>query len=127
MKTSCHHQKKSKLNMSKTQFLKILSFFLIIILFGCTDNYYTTADGLGRVNIYIQGDITDAEAATKLASDIGTQTENIYVQNTTQLTTLNIQGKGEMIGIYIEGNSIALSNITINGVPKLNTFKFKYL
>ena len=69
--------------------LKFLSLFFIITLFGCTEeNYYTTAEGLGKVNVYIEGNITDAECVAKLANEVGSLTENIYVEGTTQLTTI---------------------------------------
>lgn len=100
---------------------------LCSLFFSCNndDNDNTPTANLGRINVYIQGDITNAEAAAKLATEVGTLTENIYVQNTTQLTTLTIQGKGSMVGIYINFN-LALDSIAINGITRINDFEFNY-
>lgn len=75
--------------------LKFYSLFFIITLFSCTEenNYYTTAEGLGKVNVYIEGDLTDAECAAKLKAEVGTITENIFiggVRKLTNLTTLEL-------------------------------------
>ena len=95
--------------------LKFLSLFLIITLLGCTEeNYYTTADGLGKVNVYIEGDITNAEAQAKLEAELGTQTENIYVQNTTQLTDITINFSNNIRDIIVKNNP-NLKNITLQG------------
>jgi len=96
--------------------LKTLLIGLVFTFFGCTEenNYYTTADGLGKVNIYIEGNISTAEAQAKLNTEIGTQTENIYVQNTTQLTAININAVGNMRDIVIKNNPL-LTTINING------------
>ena len=95
--------------------LKFLSLFFIITLFGCTEeNYYTTAEGLGKVNIYIEGNITNAEAQAKLLEQIGTQTENIYVQNTTQLTSIAIIFSTNIRDIIVKNNP-NLKNTTLQG------------
>ena len=94
--------------------LKFISLFLIITLFGCTEeNYYTTTEGLGKVNVYIEGDITNAEAQAQLEEEVGTLTENIFVRNTTQLTNITISAIGNMQNIVIK-NTSNLSNATIN-------------
>ena len=102
--------------------LKLLPLFLFITLLGCTEenNYYTTAEGLGKVNIYIEGNITNEEAQAQLESEIGTQTENIYVQNTSQLTDININISNNIRDIIVKNNP-NLKNITIQG----NTIKTK--
>ena len=122
--------------------LKLLSLFLIITLLGCTEeNYYTTAEGLGKVNVYIEGDITNEEAEAKLEEEIGTLTENIYIENTTQLNVINldiptsirkisfsnnialqqiaIQGHGSMPFCSMGTGSNVVESITINGITEL--------
>ena len=95
--------------------LKFLSLFLIITLLGCTEeNYYTTAEGLGKVNVYIEGNITNAEAQAQLEEEIGTLTENIYVQNTTQLTDVTINFSNNIRDIIVKNNP-NLKNITLQG------------
>jgi len=97
--------------------LKTLSFFLLITLLGCTTeeitNIYPIAEGLGKVNVYIEGDITNAEAQAQLEEEVGTLTENIFVRNTTQLTNITISAIGNMQNIVIK-NTSNLSNATIN-------------
>ncbi|MEC4050051.1 hypothetical protein OX284_011470 [Flavobacterium sp. SUN046] len=111
--------------------LLLLSIFkyatLLVVIFllqGCTDNYYTIAptENLGRVNVYIEDDITDAEAQAKLDAEIGAQTENIYIQNTTNLTTININTKYSIRTIII-GITTKLTTININGIKKLEQFQ----
>ena len=100
--------------------LKFYSLFLIITLFGCTEenNYYTTAESLGKVNVYIEGDITNAEAQAQLEEEVGSLTENIYIRNTTQLTTISISTIGNMQNIIIKNNS-NLNSATINAAGSL--------
>ena len=124
--------------------LKFYSLFLIITLLGCTEeNYYTTAEGLGKVNVYIEGDITNAEAQAQLEEEVGSITENIFIQNTSQLTNLNISvpiyirkilfsNCESLINISISGQGTAMpfteisvggpnaQNITINGITELS-------
>lgn len=125
--------------------LKFYSLFLIITLLGCTEeNYYNTTEGLGKVNVYIEGDITNAEAHVLLEEEVGTLTENIFIQNTSQLTNLNISvpiyirkilfsncesllnisisGQGAMPITEISIGGSNTQNITINGITELNNF-----
>ena len=97
---------------------KILLLTLFITLFSCTEeNYYTTTEGLGKVNVYIEENLTNVEAQAKLLVEIGTQTENIYVQNTTLLTdiVINTANTENLRGIYIDDNNAQLRNITLQG------------
>lgn len=105
--------------------LKFLSLFLIITLLGCTEeNYYTTAEGLGKVNVYIEGSITNAEAQAQLAKEVGSLTENIYVQNTTELTAITINGNNKLRNIIIEENAL-LSTINAYATSNLASFIVK--
>ncbi|GEM55590.1 hypothetical protein B0A58_12685 [Flavobacterium branchiophilum NBRC 15030 = ATCC 35035] len=96
---------------------KTILLLLIITLLGCTEetiiNNYS-AEGLGKVNVYIEGNITNEEAQAKLIAEIGSQTENIYVQETTQLTDITINFSKNLRDIVIKDN-LELKNITING------------
>ena len=90
----------------------------VLIFFGCSTeeitNVFDNTKGIGKVNIYIEGNITNAEAQAKLTEEIGTQTENIYVLETTQLTDLTINLIGNIRDIYLDRN-FELKNLTING------------
>ena len=102
----------------KTAINFLFYLLFMVIFFGCTSeeitNIYNNNVGLGKVNIYIEGNITNAEAQAKLTAEIGTQTENIYVQETTQLTDLTINLIGNIRDIYLDRN-FELKNLTING------------
>lgn len=105
--------------------LKFLSFFLIITLLGCTEenNYYTTADGLGKTNVYIEGNITDAECVAKLANEVGSLTENIYVDATTQLTNIELDIPTTVRFITISSDNAELKTIKITGHGKMPNSK----
>ena len=133
--------------------LKLLSLFFIITLLGCTEenNYYTTAEGLGKTNVYIEGDLTDAEVAEKLANEVGSITENIYIGSEfdplTNLTTIELDipvtvrkiefstyhdqlknvkikghGKMEILEINIRYNK-TIENILIEGITELHLLR----
>ncbi len=95
---------------------------VIFLLQGCTpENTYYTIDqngNLGKVNVYIENDITDAEAQAKLDAEIGTQTENIYVIGTTQLSTISINTNYDIREIQI-GSNKNLTTINISGIKTL--------
>lgn len=105
----------------KTPLFKHFLFFLIIILFGCTEenNYYTCEnENPGKVNVYIEGNITNEETRAKLLAEVGTLTENIYVRNTTQLTNITITATGSMQNIEIK-NTSQLTDVSINAKGSL--------
>lgn len=103
--------------------LKLLLLFLIITLSSCEENnYYNTADGLGKVNVYIEGNITNTEAQAKLEAEIGTQTENIYIQNTTQLTTITINLPTHVRNLQFINCNDALKNIAVIGNGSMPIF-----
>ena len=99
----------------KLQKILLLTFF--ITLFSCTEENYYLNDDDGKVNVYIEESLTNAEAQAKLLAEIGTQTENIYVQNTTLLTdiVINTANTENLRGIYIDDNNAQLRNITLQG------------
>jgi hypothetical protein len=127
--------------------------FLLLLLFSCTEENYITLPqpNKGLVNVYIEGNITNAEVQAKLDAEVGSITENIYVQNTTQLTeviikpvsnirdikvfnnnalkSLLIQGNGNKMNDLIIGyeasylpNGHRINNIKVNGIVEANKF-----
>jgi hypothetical protein len=106
--------------MKSPQLIKTFGFFALFIFFyGCTEeNYYTCENppqNLGIVNIYIEGNISTADAQAKIDAELGTLTENIYIENTTQLTTLSIKLLSNNIrNIRVNENS-ALETLNIDG------------
>lgn len=117
------HSKKQLLNLQnqnttsmKNTVTKIILLFTTLFLATacCNDDETPVTEKQGKVNIYIEGDITNEEAATKLEEEIGTLTENIYVQETTQLTDITINFSKNIRDIVIKDN-LELKNIAING------------
>ncbi|CAM4046842.1 Lipoprotein [Flavobacterium branchiophilum] len=107
---------------------KTILLLLIITLLGCTEetiiNNYS-AEGLGKTNVYIEGNITNEEAQAKLIAEIGSQTENIYVQETTQLTDITINFSKNLRDIYFNNNQY-LKNINIKGTNnKINKIEIE--
>jgi hypothetical protein len=76
-------------------------------------NIQTT--GLGKTSIVLTGNITNSEAVAKITTELGYNTENIYIQNTSQLTTVTINSTNNFANIKIINNS-SLLNVTLNGI-----------
>lgn len=80
------------------------------------------ADGqnaTGKTYIYITGNITDAEAATKIQNELGSTTQFITVQNTTQLTTVDLSAVTELVDLQFNNNS-ALTTINISNLTRID-------
>ncbi|MCA1920232.1 MAG: hypothetical protein LDL38_12585, partial [Flavobacterium piscis] len=52
--------------------------------------YAGSSQNKGKSSIVITGDITDAQAAAQILAEFGPYTENIYINGTTNLTTLDL-------------------------------------
>lgn len=72
----------------------------------------------GKTTIILADDITDAQAAAQISKELGPNTENIIIRNTTQLTSVDFSGATSMINISIINNS-ALSSINFSTLTKL--------
>ncbi|MBC7607440.1 MAG: hypothetical protein H7199_10875 [Burkholderiales bacterium] len=71
----------------------------------------------GKTSIVLTGNITNAQAAAQIAAEFGPYTENIYVRNTTGLTTLDLSMFTSILQLAISNNvnltKINLSNLAI--------------
>ncbi len=67
--------------------------------------YADNTKNLGKSTIYLRDNITDAEAAEKLSRFLGPNTENIYIQNTTALTTVDLSAATSLLKLRIENNA----------------------
>ena len=103
----------------------ILIFSAIFLLNSCCQDDDVATEKQGKVNIYIEGDLTNAEAQAQLEEEYGYQTENIYVQETTQLTSLIITLKYKLRSIIFKDSNINLSEIKIHGKEKINELKIE--
>ena len=63
-----------------------------------------TSKTLGKPTVYITGNITDEQAAAQLALELGTQTDNVYVVNTTGLTTIDLSAISGLTTLEIQNN-----------------------
>ena len=68
-----------------------------------------------KTSIYLTGNITDAQTAIRLANELGPDTENIYIRNTTQLTTVDLSSVVNAVKIDIFDNAV-LTNVNLNSL-----------
>ncbi len=102
--------------MGTTQLLSV-PFALYAKTAGSTQN-------LGRVTISITGNISNEEAAKQIAEEFGPLTENIYIVNTTGLTTVDLSLLTKAQNIKIRNNS-DLAVVDLNGVKFINELKIE--
>ncbi|OMQ13231.1 hypothetical protein [[Flexibacter] sp. ATCC 35103] len=80
--------------------------------------YSGSSQNQGKTSIVITGDITDQQAAAQIAAELGPYTENIYVNGTTNLTTLDLSVVKKLINLEIVDN-INLANINLNNLTEV--------
>jgi uncharacterized protein (TIGR02145 family) len=91
---------------------------------AATKNYVDTEianiqiSSQGKTSIYLTGNITDAQAAAKITAELGPYTENIYIRNTTQLTTVDLSALVTISNITIANNS-NLANINLSNLSSI--------
>ncbi|MFY8214303.1 MAG: hypothetical protein ACOVKJ_07570 [Flavobacterium sp.] len=88
---------------------------LLSVPYALYANSAGNSQSQGKPSIYLTGNITDAQAAAKIATELGPNTENIYIRNTTQLTNLDLSSLVTAVQISIE-NNVALSNVNLIGL-----------
>ena len=125
-----------------------LSLFLIT-LFSCSvEDGKDGIDGIngtdgqsssGLTYVYINGNITDAEAIVKIQNEVGSNTQFIFVENTTALTTLDLSNLTKINSYFYFKNNplvtnlnlsklkISRGNFKINGSAALNTTSLQQL
>lgn len=80
--------------------------------------YAGNSQNKGKTSIVITGDITDAQAATKIAAELGPYTENIYVTATTNLTVLDLSAVKNIINLNVRDN-LKLASINLNQLAEV--------
>ena len=80
--------------------------------------YAQSSKQQGKTTIILANDITDAQAAAQIAQELGPNTENIIIQNTSQLTTVDFSAALSLISISINNNA-ALTSVNFNSLTKL--------
>ena len=93
---------------------------------------------LGKSTIYLTGDITDEDASAQIEEEAGANTENIIIENTTELTSVDLSKIKTLLSLTISNNvslaSINFSNlkktykdVEISGNPSLASLSFPSL
>ena len=59
---------------------------------------------LGKPTIFITGNITNEQAAAQIAAEFGPQTDNVYIVNTTGLTTVDLSAISSLATLFISNN-----------------------
>jgi hypothetical protein len=80
--------------------------------------YAGSSQTQGKPSIIITGDVTDVQAAAQVAAEYGPQTENVYVLNTTNLTTLDLSAVKKVINLNISEN-LKLVTINLNALTEI--------
>ncbi|MCI9845063.1 hypothetical protein [Flavobacterium pectinovorum] len=80
--------------------------------------YAGSSQNPGKTSIVLTGDITDAQATAKIAAEFGPNTENIYVNGTTNLTTLDLSQVKSLIDLNISDN-LKLVTINLNSLTEV--------
>lgn len=97
--------------------------------------YAGSSQNKGKTSILISGNITDVQAASQIVAEFGPYTENIYIENTTGLTTvdlsmftkvvdLNISNNANLISVNISNLIVIYNNFSIQANPVLTSIGF---
>jgi hypothetical protein len=73
---------------------------------------------LGKTTIFLTDDVTDAEAAAQIEEEAGSNTENIIIEGTTSLTTIDLSKLKSLLTINITGNQ-NLTSINFDNLKKI--------
>jgi hypothetical protein len=80
----------------------------------------SVATSLGKTYLILSGNVTDAQAATIIANDVGSNTQFVWILNTTALTTVNLSGITNLVEVKITNNT-ALASVNLNGLSDVVT------
>lgn len=75
--------------------------------------YAGSSQNKGKPSIMISGNITDAQAAAQIAAEFGPFTENIFINNTTGLTYIDLSMITKLLELRISNNK-NLTSINLN-------------
>lgn len=100
--------------------------------------YSASSSQQGKTTILLTDDITDEEAAAQIAREVGPNTENVIISNTTQLTNVNLSQIKNLLTLSVTNNE-QLANINFSNLisvykdflvennPQLTTVNFNSL
>jgi hypothetical protein len=67
--------------------------------------YAGSTQNKGKTSIILTGNITNEQAAAKIAAEFGPYTENVYIENTTGLTSVDLCDLNDLVNLVITKNS----------------------
>ena len=91
---------------------------LLSVPYALYANSAGSTQSQGKTSIYLTGNITNAQAAAKIAAEFGPYTENIYIKNTTQLTSVDLSALVTISNIEIYNNS-NLTSVNLNNLTTI--------
>lgn len=74
--------------------------------------------GGGKTFVTISGNLTNAQAVTKLATEAGVNTQVISVLNCSALTSIDLSAYTNLYSLIVKGNTV-LSSITLSGLQEV--------
>jgi hypothetical protein len=80
--------------------------------------YAGNTQNKGKTSILLTGNITNEQAATQIAAEFGPYTENVYIQNTTGLTTVDLCDFTNLVNLVVTQNS-NLTTIALCGLVNI--------
>lgn len=80
--------------------------------------YAGSSQNKGKTSILITGNITNEQAAAQIAAEFGPYTENVYVENTVGLTTVDLSAFSSLVNLIITKNS-DLAAINLSGLTAI--------
>jgi hypothetical protein len=80
--------------------------------------YAGSSQNKGKTSIVITGNITNEQAASQIAAEFGPYTENVYIQNTTGLTSIDLCSITNLVNLFIIKNS-NLTTISLCGLSAI--------
>jgi uncharacterized protein YfkK (UPF0435 family) len=80
--------------------------------------YAGSSQNKGKTSIIIMGNVTDEQAAAQIAAEFGPYTENVYIQNTTQLTAVDLSMFTNLVNLSISNNT-NLSATNLNSLTSI--------
>lgn len=78
-------------------------------------NWVASAKNGGKTYLILSGDITDSEAIIKIAEEAGPNTQFVMIQNTTNLTTVDLSSISELVDLTITKNN-NLSSVNLSSL-----------
>lgn len=77
-----------------------------------------SANNGGKTHLIIAGNISQADLATKLASDLGPNTQFVSILNTTQITSIDLSSITELVSLQIN-NTTNLTSVNLSGLQTI--------